>query len=103
MDAAEARPPGPAMPQTGMQNWRRHGAAVSGLLNLSAALAEAVAFRHSGPRKLFPKNPDRQAKTARSRCWTQRTEKPFARLFPFNGLTTVELKFRLPALRLPAA
>ena len=36
-------------------------------------------------------------------AWTQRTEKPLARLLLFNGYTLPELKFRLPALILPAA
>ncbi|MDE5578741.1 MAG: hypothetical protein K2I85_02155 [Alistipes sp.] len=41
-------------------------------------------------------------KTARGRCWTQRTGKPLARLLLFSGYTLLELKFKLLALLLPA-
>ncbi|WP_289641365.1 hypothetical protein [uncultured Alistipes sp.] len=36
------------------------------------------------------------------RCWTQRTERAFARLSAFRGLTLLVLKPMSPALRLPA-
>ena len=51
------------------------------------------------------KNVKEQAKDKKQPvdAWTQRTEKPLARLLLFNGFTTPELKPRLPALALPAA
>lgn len=41
-------------------------------------------------------------KKSSRRCWTQRTEKPLARLFQLSGFTLPELKFKLPALLSPA-
>ncbi len=46
------------------------------------------------------KSPERQKNSRR--CWTQRTEKPLARLFQLSGFTLPELKFKLPALLSPA-
>ena len=101
--------------QTGMKSWRAPGVgrakAASGLLNLRTALTEAVTPVIPGRRCCFLSWPGRRGaapgkrrkkKTARGRCWTQRTGKPLARLLLFSGYTLLELKFKLLALLLPA-
>ncbi len=69
------------------------------------ALTEAVASVTPGPGEPFVGEflPLRTGRKQLCRCWTQRTERPFARFVLFSGFTHVALKFRKPALILPDA